>query len=411
MNKLYITKRIYAAGLCILCIIVSSFILASPQESFYAAISGLETWLRVVLPALFPFFAAAEVLIGIGVVDFIAVLLQPVMRPVFRCPGESSFIWAMSATSGYPAGARLTRIFLDKGKITVKEAQRIIAFSSTSGPLFMLSAVGIGMLNSPAAGRIIAISHYTASILLGILFRFYAPDDNKAFKYIYKPPSIKTALQVLMSARHKDGRTFGEILGDAVRNSMNTLIYIGGYIILFSVIIKTLQKSGFISILFNLTAPLLLPAGIEQSLLNGLIGGIFEMTTGCKLISQAAAPLFHKILLCTFIISWSGFSIHNQVLSFIGKTGVSAILYFVAKFFHAVLATAIAWLVIKIQPDTGLSVFHRFEHRPEPLWTSILWNSWQLAIHSILVLIITGMLVNLVICIIKLTAKSSSSQR
>jgi sporulation integral membrane protein YlbJ len=214
-----------------------------------------------------------------------------------------------------------------------------------------------------------------------------------------------------MSARHKDGRTFGEILGDAVRNSMNTLIYIGGYIILFSVIIKTLQKSGFISILFNLTAPLLLPAGIEQSLLNGLIGGIFEMTTGCKLISQAAAPLFHKILLCTFIISWSGFSIHSQVLSFIGKTGVSAILYFVAKFFHAVLATAIAWLVIKIQPDTGLSVFHRFEHRPEPLWTSILWNSWQLAIHSILVLIITGMLVNLVICIIKLTAKSSSSQR
>ena len=70
------------------------------------------------------------------------------------------------------------------------------------------------------------------------------------------------------------------------------------------------------------------------------------MTTGCKLISQAAAPLFHKIL-CTLIISWSGFSIHSQVLSFIGKTGVSAILYFVAKFFHAVLVTAIAWLVIK----------------------------------------------------------------
>ena len=99
------------------CFIVYSCL---PRESFYAAISGLETWLRVVLPALFP-FAAAEVLIGIGVVDFIAVLLQPVMRPVFRCPGESSFIWAMSATSGYPAGARLTRIFLDKGKITVKE--------------------------------------------------------------------------------------------------------------------------------------------------------------------------------------------------------------------------------------------------------------------------------------------------
>jgi len=407
MNKIYAIKNIHTAGLCILCLIASSLIIAFPQESFQAAISGLDTWLKIVLPALFPFFVAAEVIIGIGVVDFIAILLQPVMYPIFRCPGESSFIWTMSITSGYPVGARLTWYFWDKGKITSKEAQRIIAFCSTSGPLFMLSAVGIGLLNSSKAGMIIAMSHYTASIILGIIFRFYSPDNNKkSFRTAHRFPNIKAAYQALISARHKDSRTFGEILSDAIRNSMNTLIYIGGYIILFSVIIKIFIKTGFINALSNLMSPLLLPLGIEQSLLNGLIGGIFEMTTGCKIIAQSTAPLFHKILLCTFIISWSGFSIHSQVLSFISKTGISVFLYIAAKFFHGIIATAGAWVIIKIQPHADLFVFHQFYQQPKTAWSSTLWNAWQLAFYSILILLVTGILFSLVTYLISFSAKN-----
>ena len=395
MNKQHMANKIHAAGLCLLCLIASSFILAFPQESFQAAISGLDTWLKIVLPALFPFFVVAEVLIGIGVVDFIAVLLQPVMRPVFRCSGESSFIWVMSITSGYPVGAKLTWLLWEKGKISVKEAQRTIAFCSTSGPLFMLSAVGIGMLNSPEAGRIIAISHYTASILVGILFRFYAADHNKPPKTPHKSPGIKTALQALMTARHKDSRTFGELLGDAVRNSMNTLIYVGGYIILFSVIINISAKTGILNALSTLLAPLLLPAGFDHSLLNGLIGGILEMTAGCRLISHSVAPLYHKILLCSFIISWGGFSIHSQALAYNGKIGISSGLYLAAKFLHAVLATAIAWLIIKIRPFADLSAFHQFTRHSELPWPAMFWTAWQLAFCSIITLLIIGLLIYL----------------
>ncbi|HQA48656.1 MAG TPA: hypothetical protein PK985_09020, partial [Bacillota bacterium] len=54
-----------------------------PEECYRAAVDGVDTWINVVLPALLPFFIGAELLIGLGVIDFIGTLLEPVMRPLF----------------------------------------------------------------------------------------------------------------------------------------------------------------------------------------------------------------------------------------------------------------------------------------------------------------------------------------
>src|SRR5690606_150939 len=113
-------------------------ILLFPQRSLNAALDGLSVWLDIVLPALLPFFIVSEIMIGLGLVDFVSVLLNPIMKPLFKCPGSSSFIWVMSITSGYPMGAKLVSSFYQAGKITKEEAQRILSFCSTSGPLFMI---------------------------------------------------------------------------------------------------------------------------------------------------------------------------------------------------------------------------------------------------------------------------------
>ncbi|GAE91756.1 membrane protein [Gracilibacillus boraciitolerans JCM 21714] len=49
---------------------------------------GLEVWASVVFPSLLPFFIVAELLIAFGgVVHFIGVLCEPIMRPLFNVPG------------------------------------------------------------------------------------------------------------------------------------------------------------------------------------------------------------------------------------------------------------------------------------------------------------------------------------
>ena len=333
-------------------------ILLQPELSYRSALSGLNIFLQSVFPALLPFFIVSEIMIGLGIVDFLSVILTPVMKPLFHCPGNSSFIWVMSFISGYPTGAKLTAEFLKKNMITEYEAQRILSFSSTSGPLFMIGAVAIGMLGSAEAGIVILFSHYSAAIFLGLLFRFYSYRDGKKkmIKIIhrkkvtiksktYKKNSsfgIKQALSALIISRKKDGRPLGQLLGDAVRNSVNTLFVVGGFIVLFSVIIQFLINP------------------VTNIFFKAFIGGLFEVTTGCRLISMLPLPMDIKIFAASLIIGWSGLSIQAQSISFLSGTGVNIGLFLIGKAFHGILAAIISIpLTHLLYPDAVNTYFHK----------------------------------------------------
>src|SRR5690606_12296511 len=129
-------------------------------------------------PALLPFFIGAEVLIGTGVVAFMGTLLQPLMKPLSNTPGSSSFVMAMSVTSGYPMGPKLISQLRQHRSITRIEGERMLSFCTTSGPLFMLGAVAVGMYGSTALGIILLAAHYLACLSTGLMFRFYKRDRD-----------------------------------------------------------------------------------------------------------------------------------------------------------------------------------------------------------------------------------------
>lgn len=95
------------------------------------------------------------------------------MRPLFRVPGTGGFVWAMGLASGYPAGAKLTaRLWKDK-RITTIEAERLVAFTNSSNPLFLFGAIAIGFFHDPALGIVLAFAHYGGNVLVGIMMRFH----------------------------------------------------------------------------------------------------------------------------------------------------------------------------------------------------------------------------------------------
>ena len=93
-----------------------------PQQSLEASIRGLNMWWEVVFPSLLPFFIVSELLISFGVVNLLGVLLEPLMRPLFRVPGVGGFVWAMGMASGYPSGAKLTARLYQEKQISTIEA-------------------------------------------------------------------------------------------------------------------------------------------------------------------------------------------------------------------------------------------------------------------------------------------------
>lgn len=124
--------------------IMAISLIAFPQDSVNASIRGLDMWWKIVFPSLLPFFIVSEMLIGFGVVKFIGVLLEPLMRPLFRVPGVGGFVWAMGMASGYPAGAKLTARLRQEGQLTKIEAERLVTFTNCSNPLFIFGAVSVG---------------------------------------------------------------------------------------------------------------------------------------------------------------------------------------------------------------------------------------------------------------------------
>jgi sporulation integral membrane protein YlbJ len=319
-----------------------------PEECYRAAVDGVDTWINVVLPALLPFFIGAELLIGLGVIDFIGTMLEPVMRPLFKTPGLSAFVYVMSITSGYPVGVKLTCSLRERGMCTRSEAQRMLTFCSTSGPLFMIGAVSIGMFGSRLAGTIIAISHYLSAALLGIITGMLTRDGRGNDTYSLKPSGIRQALRSMRSKRIKDGRPFGVMWGDAVRESINILLIVGGFIIMFSVVIQLFYITGALQFLAAPLERALAGTPLPQTLVQPVLSGMLEITIGSRLISRVESlPFIYMVAAASLIIGWSGFSIHAQAISFISRTDLSPSLYMASKLAHGILCCVTSFLACK----------------------------------------------------------------
>ncbi|WP_408954345.1 sporulation integral membrane protein YlbJ [Natroniella sp. ANB-PHB2] len=334
----------------LIAIFVTISLVIYSEQAFEAAVNGLHTWWEIVFPALLPFFIIAEILMGLGVVHFIGALLEPLMRPIFKVPGIGAFAVAMGLASGYPIGAKITGKLRREKLCTQVEGERLVSFANTADPLFMVGAVAIGMFGQPKLGLILALAHYISCLMVGFILRFYNPKtDNKdaVQSQITETNILKKAFNELYKARRSDNRPFGQLLGDSIRESVNTLLLIGGFIILFSVLTEILTSIGITNILTSLIAFFLRPFGFEKSLILPIISGLFEITNGSHLASQSSAPLGQQIIITSGIIAWSGFSVHAQVAAMVEGTDIRLKPYIFSRILHGIFASITTFLLLK----------------------------------------------------------------
>ena len=144
-----------------------------PHVGFQAALRGVSIWWDVLFPALFPFFVISEIMLGFGIVHFFGTLLDPMMRPVFRIPGIGGFVMAMGFAAGYPVGAKLTSQLWEQKLVNREEGERLVAFTTSSDPIFLIGAVSIGFFHDASLAMILAVAHYGGSVLIGFMMRFH----------------------------------------------------------------------------------------------------------------------------------------------------------------------------------------------------------------------------------------------
>lgn len=388
MNKEKRSSINYIFALC-LSIFVAILMVLFPRESLTASKYGIDLWFNNVLPALLPFFVCTKVMTRLGVSKIIGRFLEPIMRPIFRVPGEASFIFAVSITSGYPIGIKLISEMRQKQTITRNEAERMLSFCSTSGPLFILGAVGVGMFGNTALGWSIAFSHFCGALLNGFIFRFYGKSksfyqDRNSFSEVFKEARRNS----------RSSQPFIVFLGEAILDSFKTLLLICGYIILFSILVTLLGKMSFFHFFSHLDF-----FNVNHKVLSAYLKGFFEMTIGCSAASQISNISFVSTsILCSAIVSWGGLSTLAQALTFISQTDINGALYTFSKFSHALCAMLCALVFAPLMVKYQTVAFSAFNISNKVINSSFIYKllfSTKLMVAVILLFVLTAIISHL----------------
>lgn len=225
-------------------------VLINPERYLSSVKDGVILFWAAVLPALFPFFFFTRMLTGLGFPETIGKFFEKPVKFLFHTPPISAYIFFMSVLSGYPIGAKLISEFYKNGVINTEESKKIIAFSSTSAPLFVIGTLGVFMLDNVSYGVIILFSHYLSAIVTGLVFCNVR--RLKATKSDVKP-RVKPLPD--------------NVIGDSINDSVLSVLSVGGLIAIFSLVIDVLYDLKFFD-LFGNYSPLAV--------------GFFEMTRGAK---------------------------------------------------------------------------------------------------------------------------------
>lgn len=303
-----------------------------PTQAVAAASDGLTLSINVIIPSLFPFFVLSTLAVELGLLEGLGKLLGKVMYPLFRVGGVCAGAFFLGIVGGYPVGARTAISLYQNGYTTKNETERLLSFCNNSGPAFILGVVGAGILCSGTAGLWLYFSHVMASVLVGLSFQGYGKE---------------TRMDAIPEPRRMN-RSFTEAFTFSVKTSFENIISICAFVIFFTVIIRLLFLTGIVGKVSGFLGWLFEGTGLRKEHFEGILTGLIEMTSGVWSLRDMAGSLGSKLCMAAFILGWAGLSVHCQVLSFIGTSGLSTRTYFFGKLLHGILSACIIGLLSTI---------------------------------------------------------------
>lgn len=330
LSKKALRDALVAAGL--LCCAFA--LICWPRETSASVREGLSLCYNVIIPSLFPFFILASLTISLGLAGYLGRLLAPIMGPLFHLSGPCAAPLALGFIGGYPVGARAALSLYESGQCTKTEAERLLAFCNNSGPAFILGVVGAGVFADNRVGLLLCLIHAAASVCVGLVFRFYKPGDRGGRKRAAAPIAAER---------------FATAFTVAVRGSVTSTLNICAFVVCFTVLLRLAFLSGLLPALAGLLGRLFSPLGFTEAWARRLLTGVLELSSGVW--SLAGGGSFRgKVAMAAFLLGWAGVSIHCQVLSFLGESGLNTRTYVLGKLLHGLFSAGFTALLFRFFP-------------------------------------------------------------
>ncbi|CAM3945559.1 nucleoside recognition domain-containing protein [Paenibacillus alkaliterrae] len=329
--------------LAILSILLVVAIILQPDAAFQASLQGLTVWWNIVFPGLLPFLVLFEMITAFGLAHAIGAILQPLMKRLFKLPGESALAIVLGWMGGYPTGAEAVASLRKRNLVTKQQGQRLLALTHMPNPLFMLVVIGAGFLHKPIAGSIIAAAVWLSALWLILLTTLWSRNETGQSPAADKPGGslLGRAADALRLGREQDGRSFGKALGDAVSASFQKLMMIGGFMI-FAAVLAKLSEPLFDPLLRDFGLGFITQAFFESHL-GAYAAAIWDAPGTGTLVNAAAIAA---------VLAWSGLSGILQAGYAISGTDLKLLPFVLLRTVHA--AHAALFMLLLWKPATSL---------------------------------------------------------
>ena len=279
------------AALCALFVLLT----ASPAV-IRSASEGLRLCGELIVPSLFPFFVVSLLLAKLGFPQLLGRKLSPLTRRLFGVPGPGATALFIGLTGGYPMGAAYLAELTEQGRISPREAERLLGFCNNSGPSFLVGAIGAGVFGSVRAGLLLYAAHALAAVLAGILLRDGGPDFQEEEAPASAPP-------------------FSRALSEAVRGAVPAILSVCAFVLIFTVFTGLLEANGFLTALEARLAAL---SGLSEQQSRALLLGFWELGGGVgALRGLSLSPT--NLALAAALVGWGGVSVHFQTLAVLAE--------------------------------------------------------------------------------------------
>ncbi len=296
IKKSFFTYLVLA--LMVLIAVRSEHILSCVKESMLLCFS-------TVIPSLFPFMVLSSLFVSyadgssfrlIGILTKSLFGISPVANTAFIC----------GMLCGYPVGAKCTLELYKAKKISASEAESLLAYSNNSGPLFVIGAVGVGLFGSLKIGIVLYVIEFISALTAAFVLKRY---------------TSYTVSKGLSRSNCRIGLT------ESICTGVTNVMSVCGFIIFFAVINTLIEP--LISFL--------------PDYISCILSAIVEVTNAIFKIQGSG--LKNALTLTAFALGWSGFSVHMQVKSLVGDSGLSMKKYYITRLFIGFFSALITYLI------------------------------------------------------------------
>ncbi|MCH5340899.1 MAG: hypothetical protein J1E01_05495 [Acetatifactor sp.] len=342
----------------LLFLLLTGCILTNSAQSLVYAGLGLELWFSKMIPALLPFMILSGIMVRLNLTERMSMAVYPMVGPLYKVRKNVCYCMLLGFLCGFPMGAKVTGELRERGMLTQREAQYLLAFCNNIGPVYFCSFV------LPLLGRRLVLPYlfgmYGIPLLYGLILRYTVYSDigitstrQPALSPVGKQHydrHMQSTVGKLTAGRHMQstvgkltaGRRMQSTAGkltdgkrtqvelkscelppkkkatwllileaaeQSVQASIQSILMLGGYMILFN--------------LMNLVPHVLLGRPLT------VMGPLLEITGGLGMLQQSL-PLYSLLAL-----SFGGLSCIAQTYSCIRNTDLSLSGYI----FHKVLLT------------------------------------------------------------------------